>query len=173
MEIIPKQAPRAPEWLNIVFYFSLAIFVFALIAFFLLSNSLNKANKAMALAEQALVDQSTMEREEMQTNVFQTKDKVDKFAIVFADHLKDSNVFEYFQSLCHPKTWYMQFALDPRKGAISASGETQSFETLGQQLLIYQRDPFVRSVEMPQVSIDKKGMISFSLTLSFDPAIVK
>lgn len=166
MGIIPKEAQKMPEWLNIVFYVSLLLLLISIIGYFVLSGYHNKAVKYSKDLDLELASQKTDARLAMEKEVLGYKDKINDFTQILDSRLKGSEIFESFQKLCHPKVSFSQFNLDVRKRMISASGEAQSFSVLGQQLLIYQQDPLVESVDVSQISIDKKGKIGFSLNLN-------
>jgi hypothetical protein len=173
MEIIPKQSQRMPEWLNIVFYLSLILLICSVIGFFILNHSLNKAKESLKSINEKIANQTTTERVILEEEVLSQKDKIDSFSLLLDNHFNNSNVFEYFQKLCHPKVSFSQFVLNSRSGTINAAGETQSFITLGQQLMIYQKDPLTKNVDISQITMDRLGRVGFSLILSFNPAILE
>jgi hypothetical protein len=63
--------------------------------------------------------------------------------------------------------------LNSRQGALKIFGETQNFETLGQQILILRGEAAINKVNLEKVSIGKEGKINFDLSLFFNPDIFK
>lgn len=173
MEIIPKQSQRMPEWLDVIFYLSLILLVCSVIGFFILNHSVGKARESLKSIDYKLANQTTTERVSLEKEILIQEDKINSFSLLLDNHFKNSNVFEYFQGLCHPKVSFSQFVLNSKSGTITAAGETQSFITLGQQLMIYQKDPLTKKVDISQITMDRFGKIGFSLSLSFDPVILK
>ncbi len=166
MEIIPKKAVPLSHWVNILFYFSLVLLVFCIAGFFILSSSIKKSQKSLTDLENVFTSAKTPERIYLEEEVLKYQKKTEDFSKIVREHLETSKVFDLLQKDCHPKVWFSQFNLDSKGNQIGLSGETQSFESLGQQLLIFQGEDFIESVNLEKVSISKEGKIGFSLSLS-------
>ncbi len=166
VEIIPKKVAPLSHWVNILFYFSLVLLVFCIAGFFILSSSIKKSQKSLTDLENAFVSAKTSERISLEKEVLKYQKKTEDFSKIVGGHLETSKVFDLLQKDCHPKVWFSQFNLDSKGNQIGLSGETQSFESLGQQLLIFQGEDFIESVNLEKVSISKEGKIGFSLSLS-------
>lgn len=173
VEIIPKKAPLLPQWLNILFYFSLAFLIFSIASFFLLNNSIKKNQETLIDLEESLAERKTSENVSLEKEILKYQRKTDDFSQIIGGHLKTSEVFEILQKNCHPRVRFSQFNLESRQNYILLSGNTDSFESLGQQLLIFKGEALVRGADLEKVSINKEGGISFSLSLPLDPKIFK
>ena len=173
VEIIPKKAPVLPQWLNILFYFSLVILIFSILGYFILGNSLQNNQKNLSNLEKSLFEGRSSERINLEKEILKYQRNTEDFSQLIGKHLTISEVFNTLQKNSHPKVWFSQFNLDAKEAKISVSGESQSFESLGQQLLIFQDENLIKETNLEQVSITKEGKIKFSLTLSLDPQIFK
>ena len=169
VEIIPKKAPPIPRWLNILFYFSLALLIFSIISYFVLGNSLKKNQETLVELEDSLAQEKTPEKISLEKEILKSQRKANDFSQIIEEHLKTSEIFEILQKNCHPRVKLSQFNLESRQNHVLLSGDTDSFESLGQQLLILKDEYFVESASLEKVSISKEGEILFSLSLSLDP----
>ena len=169
VEIIPRKAVSLSRWVNILFYFSLTLLVFCIAYFFILGNSIKKSQKALTDFKDSLLSGKTSERISLEKEVLKYQKKTEDFSKIAGEHLETSKVFDLLQKNSHPKVWFSQFNLDSKGNQIDLSGETQSFESLGQQFLIFQGEDFIESVNLEKVSISKEGKIGFSLSLSLTP----
>jgi Tfp pilus assembly protein PilN len=167
-EIIPKKTPKLPKWLNILFYLALALLIFSLASLFILNNSIKKSKNTLQSLRETLTKTKTPERITLEKEILNYEKKIEDFSLLINQHLENSKFFTAFQKTCHPKVWFSQFSLNSREKIATFSGQTQSFESLGQQLLILKNEDWIKDVELKSVSISKKGKINFSLSFSYD-----
>ena len=173
VEIIPKKVPELPPWLNIAFYFSLAILISSILGCFVLGNSLKNNQKTISNLEKSLLEGRSSERINLEKEILKYQRKIEDFSQLLSKHLTITEVFNTLQKNCHPEVWFSRFNLDAKEAKISILGETQNFETLGQQLLIFQNENLIKEVNLDQTLITKEGKIQFNLILSLDPQILK
>lgn len=173
VEIIPKKIPKLPGWLNVLFYISLILVVFSILGFFILDNSIKKAKKALISLEGELVAQETPERVALKKEVLNYEGKIKDFSKILEQHFKTSKIFESLEKNCHPRVWFSKFGLNSRQGLLTIFGITDSFESLGQQILIFKNDPLVKNVGIASISIGREGKIEFTLSILVDQKIFK
>lgn len=173
VEIIPKEAPKISQWKNILFYFSLALLIFSVVSYFILDNSLREHQEKMVELKLALVEQVTPEKNILEKEILDYQKKIEDFSQLIRQNLKTSEIFTIIQKNSHPKTWFQQFNLDAKQAQVTLSGQTQSFESLGQQLLIFREEDVVKSANLGGISISQEGRIGFDFSLSLDPKIFK
>jgi len=173
MEIIPKKIIQIPKWLNYLFYISLIVLFLVIIGIFIINNSVNNFQTTLKELDGFLAQIRTPENIALESEVRSYERKIKDFAPLLEEHLETSNIFSFLQKDCHPKVWFQQFSLDSRQNKVNLSGETQNFETLGQQILIFKYDKLVGDVKLEKVSLGKEGEINFSLSISLNPQIFK
>lgn len=173
VEIIPKEIPPIPKWLNILFYFALALLIFSIVGYFVLDSSLRNAQKNLVDLKETLAGEETPEKIALEKEVLNYEKKVKDFSQIIGEHLKTSKIFALIEKTCHPKVWFSYFSLDSRAGEATFSGKAQSFESLGQQLLILEDESLVKNVDLEKVSISKEGEINFELSLFLGLMILK
>jgi len=171
IEIIPKRKVKKVFWANIVLYLLLIIFLGFLVSYFILNKSQQKLTQEISELEKNLT--RTPAEKSLEEELTGYQEKVKDFGTLISNHQFPVNIFDFFEKVSHPKTWFNRFDLLPEQGAVSLSGQTDSFETLAQQILILKKEKFVKDINLPKVSISKEGKISFELQLTFDPEIFK
>jgi hypothetical protein len=173
VDIIPKEAPKPSRGLNILFYFAIFLLILSIGGYFALNNFLEKAREEVAALELDLARAMTPEKISLEKEILASKNKIDNFSYLVGQHLKTSRIFEIIQKITHPQVWFSKFDFNSRQGELKISGETQNFETLGQQILILGDEEAINSVNLEKISITKEGKIDFDLLLSFKPDIFK
>lgn len=168
VEIIPKQIPGAANWLNTLFYLSLFLLLISIISFFLLGGFLGKNEQASADLDEALSLLQSPENLTLEKEVLSYQKKINSFSQLKGEHFQPSGLFEIIEQNSHPQVWFTQFNLETDQKKVTLAGKTQSFETLGQQLLIFQKAEEIREVNLEKVSISKESKIEFSLSFIYE-----
>ena len=171
VEIIPKEIPQTPKWLNILFYASLILLIFSLAGYFILGSSLKGGQEALKNLRVSIQEGQTAERIALEKEILSYQKKIKDFSIVADNHLESSRLFPALEKATHPKVVFSQFNLDVKNKSLGLTGTTQSFETLGQQPLILQERDFVEKARLDSISMDKSGKINFSLSISLNEKI--
>lgn len=173
MEIIPKKPSQYSVWFNILPYIALILFVFVLAVFLILNNSVKNSQKVLKNTEENLAKEDTPEKAALKKEIAGYQKKINDFSGLINQHLANTEFFKFIERKTHPKVWFSQTGINSREGTISLSGETQSFTSLGQQLMILREEKFVKSAALTSVALGKEGKIPFTLLISLDPEIFK
>ena len=173
IEIIPKKPIRYPFWLNILFYFSLVVLIISIISFFTLNYLSEKSSETLKNLEETIAKERTSERIGLEKTLFSYEKKIDDFSQLVNKHFLVSDFFDFFQDICYPKVYFSNLALNPKGSSVALSGVVDSFSGLGQQILILEKEPLVKEVNLSNISIGKQGNISFSLDLFLDSELFK
>jgi len=173
VEIIPKPAPKLPWWQNFLLYFSIVLFLLSLSSYFILSHSLKKTSQVLQNLEETLVRGKTSSEIVLETEVFGYQKKIADFAQLVKGHKKTSKFFEFLEKISHPKVWFKKISLSPEDFQAVVSGESETFQTLGQQLLIFKEEPLIKNLNLSKIAIGKEGRVNFILNLTLDPKVFK
>lgn len=173
MEIIPKPAQKLPLWQNILFYFSLASLLAAVISYFIFANSLKKSENSLKGLEEVLSRERTSEMSKLEQGILSWQKKIKDFSGLFSKHLFPSKAFDYLGTITHPKVWFSKASLNSDEARLELAGEAENFLVFSQQLLVLKKDPQIKSFVPSSLKIGKKGKIDFSLTLYLDPQLLK
>jgi hypothetical protein len=170
MEIIPKEAPKIPPWLDILFYLSAGLLIFVFISYFLVSQSIKASQKAQLEADVKLASED-LKSSKLKKEILTYQKKINDFSVVINGHLEASNAFGFIESKCHPSVWFSNFSLKTKTGNIELSGEAQNFQALGQQMIIFRDEPMITKSSLDSITMGKGGSIGFKVTLSLDPSV--
>ncbi|MBZ9571756.1 hypothetical protein KJA15_00220 [Patescibacteria group bacterium] len=174
IEIIPKEAAKLPLWQNILFYLSLILLLTSISGYLVLHYVYyKKAELALDELEIALEKGKTPQQELLKKEILNYQKTIEDFSSLLSAHQISSKFFISLEKICHPKVFFTKVNLniDEKKGNIF--GKTESFQALGQQLLIFKKDEMIKSINLSNVGIGKGGDIEFTLGLSLWPELFK
>jgi len=172
-QLIPKEVPKLPNWLNTLFYVSLIFLFLSITGYFVLNNSIKNSQEKIQVLRETQLKNKTAEKTALEKEILKYDRKIDNLSTLLSQHLVPSGIFELLQNSCHPKVYYSQFSLDANQSTLLLSGITQSFETLDQQFLILKGSDWVQEVKLDQISISKEGKINFNLAVILKPNILR
>jgi len=172
MEIIPKETPKIPPWLDILFYFAIGFLVLVFIASFVINQPLKSSQETLEDLESTLAKEVS-ERASLKNEILTYQKKINDFSFLIDNHRNVSKIFAFMENQCHPKVWFSGFSLNAEERMVTLTGEAQDFESLGQQMLILRDEKMIKSVGLLNISMKKEGKITFNLSISFDPLIFK
>lgn len=170
VEIIPKETAPKPNWLNILFYFSLILLIAGIIDFFILKNANTKAEEALKKIDLALAEEKSAEKFALKKEILQYQEKINQFSSLVEKHRENSPVFELLEKFTHPKVWFSQFSLGADNRVI-LSGVAENFTALAQQQAIFKGAEFAVEAKITKISLSKDARVDFGLELFLDPAI--
>ena len=173
IEIIPKPAQKLPLWQNILFYFSIAVLIASFLSYFVLDNFLKNSQKILQELGETLAGEKTSSQLLLEGEVFNYQKKIADFSQLLQSHLFTSKTLGLLERSSHPKIWFSQYNLDSTKGILILSGEAEDFSVLGQQLLIFKKEPLIKGLDLSNISIGRKGRVDFTLNLSLDPQLFR
>ena len=173
IEIIPKPAAKLPLWQNILFYFSIAVLIASFLSYFVLDNFIKNSQKILQELGETLAREKTGSQLLLEEEVFNYQKKIADFSQLLQSHLFTSKTLGLLERNSHPKIWFSQYNLDSTKGILALSGEAEDFSVLGQQLLIFKKEPLIKGLDLSNISVGKKGRVEFTLNLSLAPQLFR
>lgn len=172
IEITPKQKIKVPIWVIIIGVLCVILVLAFLASYFYLYRSIKQMSQEI---EEKNLTSFPLEKaiKEKEQKIFPIKQKIDDFNELLSEHKKPLKVFEFLERICLPNVWFSTFDFTFEKGELTISGETDSFITIEQQILILKQEPLVKNLNLSGLSIGEEGEVSFVLLLVFDPRIFK
>lgn len=116
--------------------------------------------------ERQIVELEGEEEKELEEEILFFGEKIRVFKEIFASHKISSNFLSLLESSSHQKVQLTRLNLATEKGLVNLEGKTESFQTLGEQFLIFRENEKMESLILSNISLDKEGKINFSLTFS-------
>src|SRR3989344_5041115 len=93
---------------------------------------------------------------------------------IVADHNISSKLFDPFEDSIHSSVIITSFSLDVASGKLDVQGITQSFETLGEQFVIWRNlTPYADSVVLSGFNRSSEGQVNFSATLNVEEEFLR
>lgn len=169
--IIPKTIEKSPPWQDILFYFSIGLLLASAFSFFVLNDSLKKAENSLQSIEQALAKTGTADQLNMEKEIKITEKQVKDFSQIIDSHIYPSKIFDFLPKIIHPRARFKQTGLDAVKSEVNVSGEAESITALQQQIFIFQKEPLIKSFTFNSFSFGEKGKVNFNFNLSINPRI--
>jgi hypothetical protein len=175
VKIIPKAAPKTPLWQQILLWISVLLIVFAVIGYFVIDHFYKqKVNEVSAIEDEInLVKDS--EGVELRKELFDKQNKINDFKRLLEDHSAYSNLFVFLGDMCHPKVQFegLNFNKGEEGYNLEIPASAESYEVLHQQIMFLREKEMVNQMEISEISISKEGAISFKLSFSLDPKVLK
>ena len=171
IEIIPKPPIKIPGWLNFLLYFSIALLIATILSYFIINNSLKRANLTTKELEEALA--KTPQEIALEAEILGYQKKIQDILPLIDLHLAPSHFFEFLEKVSHPRIWFSTLSLWSREAEVKLSGQAENFSALGQQILALKKEAIIKSLRLSGVSLGEGGRVNFNLDLSLSPEIFK
>lgn len=172
VEIIPKPTEAMPRWQKIFLAVSLLLVLASALSYFLLGRFQQQIAADLKKVETLLAQGQTEKERRLENEVLTAQDKIEKFAILFGKHRYTSNVFNALEAITHPKVQFNRINFELSSSKADLEGVTESFHSLGQQLLLLQGSEAITGVELTDIYIAQEGgQVGFGLSVSFNPRI--
>ena len=174
IEIIPKKAEiKNITLVGIVFHISLILLIATVlisVLLFVLQINLNRNIVSVAEKINAI---GTSEELALEKKVILIQKKINDFEALLNSHWSNAKFFTNLENLTHPKISFSEADLQIGRGRAVLSGTTDNFEILGQQFLIFEKEDYIKGVNLLKTSINKDGKIEFVFETLFDSAKFK
>jgi Tfp pilus assembly protein PilN len=171
IEIIPKKETQIPRWQNILLYFGIFLLIGLIIGYFALNYFIQKSEQKLQQTNEAITKAKSPERITLEEELKSLRAKIEDFIPLFLNHQKSSNFFDFLEKNTHPKVFFTGLKLDTEGNYVELSGQTDDFQTLGQQLLIFQKTEFLQGLKLSKVEINKEGKVEFIFNFSLNPKL--
>ena len=92
---------------------------------------------------------------------------------ILENHIYATNLFEFLESIAHPKTRFIGLGADLDSRVIKLRVEAASFAVVAEQLKILENSPLVEKFSTSDFSTGQKGEISFSLDVTLKNSVFR
>jgi Tfp pilus assembly protein PilN len=170
IQIIPKERERPALWLSLLLYLSVFLLVATAGSYFFLINLQQKTEREYMSLEQQLSELKNSKEAVLGQEIADHKKKIDNFFSIFENRLYTSQVLPLIEKLAHPKVFFsiLRAGTD---GKITISGATENFQTLGQQMAIFQGEKLVKETTLSNSFLNEAGKTEFVFDLLLDPEV--
>ena len=173
VNLIPRPIKKISKNQKILLYFLIFLVISLTTAYVFLISLEKQAQASLEVVEQQIFEQKTTEMGSLESTIQAYKKEVDDFTPYLNNHILITKFFDFLEENTHPNIYFSQMGLKSLSANVSLSGKADSFLTLGQQLMIFNNSPLVKSVSLSNISLSEEGSIIFSIGLSLDPILFK
>ncbi len=165
IKIIPKAKPKISKPLNFLFWFSLLLLVaLGALSFFLQNQNLDLETKLEGINKEIALSQI---KTDLEKELISSSQKIKDFSKILNLHKTPSKFFEFLKTNCHQKVELTALQLDNANCQAFLSGEAETFEALGEQILILKNNENVESLQVTNVFLNRESKVEFNLNFSF------
>lgn len=173
VEIIPKLSEKEDTSPSFLFFFSVFFLVAALIAYLVFFSLQKKAEGSIQNLYQKLSKEKTADIEALENRLKKYEIKIKDIEPLLAEHIFASKFFGELEKNTHPLIFFYSLDLDLVNFTATLKGKSSDFFTLGQQVLILEKNPLISAPTIEQVNIDKEGWVDFLLKFNFNPQLIR
>jgi len=171
--IIPKPKPKTPFSVNFLFYFAVLLVVISIGSFFFLESGISSQKQRKEELGRQIIELEGEEEKELEEEILGWQEKIKVFKEIFENHKISSNFFSLLESSCQQNVQLTRLNLATEDSRVSLEGKTESFQSLGEQFLIFRENEKVRDLILSNISLDREGKVNFSLTFSLLSEVFK
>ena len=176
IEIIPKQKIKKKLKVSLIdmAYYGVITLVFIVLIGYAISFIFGK-NMDDQLEELGVLIQEkhNPETQALEKGILDFSEKLAVFKGVFDSYRKSSRFFGFLGPVCHEKVFFSKTNLNMNELRASLQGNTQSFKTLKEQILILDGQEPIGDIDLEKVSILEEGGISFDVSFVLKPEVFK
>ena len=168
IEIIPKEAAKLPLWQNVLFYISIAVLLAVILCYGIFYKLGEKATITLTERENFYEQSKTPEILSLESEILDYKNKISAFSDLISQHKFSSDFFQFLEKITHPKVVFLEMDFNVKNNKIALFGQTDSFLTLGQQVMIFKQQNTIKNVQLSNIGISKEGKVEFNVDITLD-----
>lgn len=169
IQIIPKAKEKEAVFPNVVFYLSLTVFLIVVAGYFVINNMNKKTENEIQQIDQETAQLDASPQASLEKSILDYQKRINDLAGIMKNREYTSQIFPFIEQLAHPNVSFSSFGLAP-DGVVTLVGTGDSFQTVEQQLMIFENEKRIDSVELSNVSQGDKG-VSFTFNLTLNPSV--
>ncbi|HCC60059.1 MAG: hypothetical protein A2402_01360 [Candidatus Staskawiczbacteria bacterium RIFOXYC1_FULL_37_43] len=158
-------------WMDVIFYLAISFLMATVFCYviFIIKNDTQRSQLEKIESEIKAIATTQQKLEENQVVLYQAK--IEDFATLLKNHEFASHAFIFMEDHTLTNVWFMRISIDRMNAQIQVSGETDNMETLSRQIAIFEKNEYVKSIDLLSSSSSESGMVNFNLSLALEPKI--
>ena len=169
--LIPKEKAKPSTIAVFFFYFSLVFFLISVVITLILMFKVSPLKREFLSNRNYLSRIETPEDKAIEKKVLSIKQPLKDFLEVFKKRKMVSKFLGVLEKTTHPHVSFVNMSLDTSDDKVRLDGHTESFQDLGEQMLLQEHNRYVKSVNLSKIAFNKGGGIDFSLEISLSPEV--
>ncbi len=172
-KIIPKPIPKAPWWISYVLIGLSSVLVLILVIYLIIGSQVDSLEQSKEIVNKQIIDIRALGAAKLEKELTGIVREVDDFKIILFDHRITSKLFDFFREICHSQVQFSDLSFNEEDNRITLSAITESFKTLGEQILILQNKEEIQDLGLSNISLGKDGKVGFSVSFFLSEAFFK
>lgn len=170
VQVIPKKlVPQKVRFKNLLPWLSLLLVVIVILIYLIFVLQVNRARVSLEELKADLGQAQTKEQLELEKTILIYKRKIDDVALLLESRQRSLDIFEFLEEFVHPNLYFSSLSMNLNTGKVILKGVSNDFKSLGQQIFVFEREPFIEKAELSKVSLFEEGKINFDIELSLSP----
>ncbi|KKQ21721.1 MAG: hypothetical protein A3G45_01955 [Candidatus Staskawiczbacteria bacterium RIFCSPLOWO2_12_FULL_37_15] len=158
-------------WVDVVFYFVISLLISAIFCYLIFISKIYLQEKEIKKLDAAIETVGTDVQKDHEKTVFNYQKKINDYALLIDNHEFASNVFGFLEKDTLPNVWFSRFSLPTKQNKVDLTGEAESMDALSRQTAAFEKNEFVKKVNLLGSSVGDSGKVNFSLSLLLDSKI--
>ena len=158
-------------WVDVVFYFVISLLISTVLCYLIFIFKIYLQQQELKNLDQAILTVGTDIQKDQEKTVFNYQKKINDYAQLLAKHKFASNVFGFLEKDTLLNVWFSRFSLPTLQNQVDLSGEAESLDALSRQTSAFEKNEFVKRVNLLGSSAGDLGKVNFNLSLFLDPKI--
>jgi|GEM_PF-1118697 len=172
VQLLPKKKVEVSTGQKILLYFSLSLLIILIVGYFVFSFLDKRVNQKIKETKELIAQTRNSSEIQTEEDIKTYEKKLNSFSFILDKHSFPSKVFPLLERDTLPRVYFTKFDLNPENLTLNLDGVTDNFQILGEQILVFRRDPLIRNVSLRDISIKSIGMVQFSLGMSLSPKLI-
>jgi len=153
--------------------FSLLLTIFIIGLYFIFIFQINRATASFEEIQTELSEVQTKEELELEETILGYKRKVDDLFPILKEHQKPTEFFQFLEKFVHPEIYFSSFSMDLDTGNVLLKGVAENFKSLGQQILLFEKEPSIKRTELSSIFLIEEEKIKFDINILLTEDIVE
>ncbi len=158
-------------WVDVLFYFAISVFIATILCYFIFVTKNYFQRQDIQAKVDALQEVGTEEQKQHEEVVLDYEQRIADFSELFKNHEFATNVFAFLQMQTMPNIWFREFNMNRKSASVGLSGEADSMDILGKQMLSLEKNEYIRNLGNLTSTLGTSSRVQFDVALSLDPKI--
>lgn len=108
---------------------------------------------------------------EKEAEIIPIKNKISDFGMLISKHKSPFGIFEIIENNTLPTVWFSNLDFNSEEMSVSLSGNTDSFETLEQQMAVFEKEPLFQDMRLSSVTVSEESGVDFAIQFIFQSIV--
>lgn len=171
LKIIPKPKIKTPFFINFLFWFSLILTLVLITLFLLLKIQIINLETKKERIEKSL--EFSLSEKKLIEEITLISENINLFIEIFQEHRFTSKFLNFLKTLSHFQTQFTSLEIDNSALWGTVRGKTKNFQTLSEQILIFQEEKNIENFQILDINLTPEGKVEFNFAFNFSPKLIK